>query len=45
MNEFITVFTFGFPAFFVGLWLTITTVLRKVSGMTKSPEVVTGEAL
>jgi hypothetical protein len=45
MDSFVALYTLGFPAFFVGLWLTITTLLRKMAGMTTGPEAATGDLL
>jgi len=38
-------FLFAFPVFFVGLWLSVTTVLRRLSGMSKHLDMVTGEPI
>ena len=45
MSESGDLFLYAFPLFFAGLWFTVTTVLRNISGMTKRLEVATGEPL
>jgi hypothetical protein len=45
MNTFATVLSFAFPILFVGMWLTVMTILRNLSGMAKTLDVVTGDPL